>query len=407
MKILIVNQPLNNRGDESAHKGLLRTICREMPQCKITVLFVNGNPDSINQFNVHLPNVEYINLKAVKGFSRVAKIGLRYDMRWLWCLHPTISRVIRLYRNYDLVVCAPGGICMGGFQNWGHLFFLQVAKHLGKKLAYYGRSFGPFPVATSSNRKFKELSLEMLNYFSFLSIRDKKTETLARELNISYVSTVDSAFLDSPKVEIPKEIQSMIGTDPYMVFVPNLLIWHYAYKGKVSKETILSFYSQLTDCITKHYPSYKIVMLPQTFNNGIGDDINLFREIEAIKKDSRIVVVPDRYSSDIQQTIISKAKFLVGARYHSVVFAINNNTPFVALSYEHKISGLLATLNKEYCMIDITKTFVNPTSIKNTIALFDDKLQTLSDDKEAQAKAKNKARVCMNEFVGFCKLPQK
>ena len=29
MNILMINQPLNNRGDESAHKALLRAVCKE------------------------------------------------------------------------------------------------------------------------------------------------------------------------------------------------------------------------------------------------------------------------------------------------------------------------------------------------------------------------------------------
>lgn len=55
-----------------------------------------------------------------------------------------------LYKESDVVLCAPGGICMGGFQNWWHLFMLQLAKYIGKPLVYYGRSFGPFPVVTRS-----------------------------------------------------------------------------------------------------------------------------------------------------------------------------------------------------------------------------------------------------------------
>ena len=36
MNILIINQPLNNRGDESAHKGLVRAIVKNIPEAEIT-----------------------------------------------------------------------------------------------------------------------------------------------------------------------------------------------------------------------------------------------------------------------------------------------------------------------------------------------------------------------------------
>ena len=59
--ILVVNQPLNNRGDESAHKALMRKILSEMPDVKLTVLFLLENQNSIEQFSVHDDRVHYVN----------------------------------------------------------------------------------------------------------------------------------------------------------------------------------------------------------------------------------------------------------------------------------------------------------------------------------------------------------
>ena len=401
MKIVIINQPLNNRGDESAHKALVRSICNSIPDCRIEVLFVQANKDSIKQFNVNLSNVQYLNLRAFKGFGKCSCWGMIYKVKWLWKLHPTIVHILQVYKKADLIICAPGGICMGGFQDWNHLFYLQLAKYARKPLAYYGRSFGPFPITTKSNRDFKKLSLEMLHYFWFLSIRDSKTEKLAQELGLGYVSTVDSAFLDAPKVILPKEIQQILEGKKYIVFVPNLLIWHYAYKGRISKEMVLSFYSRMTDVIGAHYPDHEIIMLPQTFNYGNyeGDDIHLFNEIKAMKKDYPITVISDQYSSDIQQTIIQGASCLVGARYHSVVFAINNNVPFVALSYEHKISGLLETLGKTECMLDITFALDSEKKTNEFLVLFKEKLNNIKSDSKVQALAKAISNKCFSYFV--------
>lgn len=398
MNLLIINQPLNNRGDESAHKALLRALKNEYPNCNICILFVGENQDSINQFDVKLPNVKYINLHRIKAYNRFAIWGLKYNI-FFWKIHPTIQKVINIYNNADCIICAPGGICMGGFQNWMHLFMLKLAKYLNKPLIYYGRSFGPFPTSTQDNRIFKRYSLEMLNYFSFLSIRDKKTEDLAQTLNLKYVPTVDTAFLDSPKVNIPNEIISQIGNNDYMIFVPNSLIWHYHYKNKVTLKTVIDFYKQIIKEINLQYPTLNIVMLPQTFNYGtyLGDDINLFRDIKNELIDSRIIIIDDKYSSDIQQTIISNAKFLIGARYHSIVFAINNNIPFIALSYEHKIAGLLISLNKTEQLIDITDLSNNDN--KQLLGIIKQGLSNLKKDKQAQIKAKDLAYMCFRNLT--------
>jgi len=400
MNLLVINQPLNNRGDEAAHKGLLRTLAKEFPEAEIKVLFVGCSLPSIQPFMVKDERIEYINLKPVTFWEKVATVGLM-TTPYLWFFHPTLLRIMYYYRKTDWVVCAPGGICMGGFQNWIHLFFLKLAQFMGKKLAYYGRSFGPFPTETTLNRLFKKRSIEILHYFSFLAVRDKKSESLAEQLNVNYISTVDSAFLDTPKVEIPDDIKKRIADSQYMVFVPNLLIWHYAYKNRISKDAVLLFFSQLSDSIKCKFPSYKQVMLPQTFciENPEKGDITLFREIVQNVGDSRLIVAPDYYSSDIQQSIISNAEFVVGARYHSVVFALNNNIPLISLSYEHKISGLLATLGREDCMIDITNALDTEENINKTVAIFRQKLNTLQTDAQVTQNAKNIAFECFNKFV--------
>lgn len=399
MKILIINQPLNNRGDESAHKALIRNLFEKLPNCKINVLFVGANSDSVSQFKVNNGNVKYINLKRIKGFDRVLFVSLRYNLPFMWFLHPTIKTIINIYKENDYILCAPGGICMGGFQNWGHLLYLKLAKYLNKPLIYYGRSFGPFPAETKNNRIFKRISLEMLNYFSFLSIRDAKTENLAKQLNITYNTTVDTAFLDSPKVQIPDKIQELIATKKYMVFVPNLLIWHYQYKNKLSKETVISFYKEIISIIKANYPDLNIVFLPQTFNYGSCDDKYFFEDIAKEVNDTRLIIVDDIYSSDIQQTIIANSEFLIGARYHSVVFAINNNVPFIALSYEHKISGLLHNLNKDDRLVDITQLTNGDNN--NLLKQIKTLILDLKRDNEAQNQAKAIASDCFDKLVKY------
>lgn len=401
MNVLIINQPLNNRGDESAHKGLIRALCKKISNINIEVLFVGENQDSIDQFNVNLPNVKYINLHRFKAYNFLSILGLKYNIQLLWYIHPTIREVISIYRKADYIICAPGGICMGGFQNWMHLFALKLAKYLNKPLIYYGRSFGPFPSKTRNNRIFRKISIEMLNYFSFLSIRDKESEKLAKKLNINYITTVDSAFLDSPKVELPEEIKQITINQKFMVFVPNSLIWHYHYKNRLTKEAVIQFYKQVVFLIKSLYPELNIVMLPQTFNyyTYLGDDIHFFKDLANELNDPRIVIIDDRYSSDIQQTIISNAEFLVGARYHSIVFALNNNIPFVALSYEHKIAGLLMSLEKTDRLVDITN--LTDVNINQKLAMIKICLSNLQTDKEAQIKAKNVACECFNSLSRF------
>lgn len=402
MNILIINQPPFNRGDESAHKGLVRALLSRLPDARIKVMYRFYEIESIRQYRVVDSRVEYLmEPNPQMLFSKIQNQGLRKGRTWLWHIHPTFKKYKQIFEWSDWVVCAPGGICMGGFQDWWHLFNLKLAQFFKKPLAYYGRSFGPFPTETESNRQFKAISLEMLHYFSFLSIRDKKTELLAKELGINYHSTVDSAFLDSSVVEIPYELNSVIGEKPYMVFVPNYLLWHYAYKNRISHETVLSFYSRVIDEIWQANPELNIVMLPQIFcgREYALNDVELFRDLGAMKHDSRLIVAADCYSSDVQQTIIRKAKYVIGARYHSIVFAINQGVPCIALSYEHKIAGLLESLGKMEWCIDFVHTLDSEENQSKCLQEIREKIGLMERAEDVRAKAKEIADECLNQFI--------
>jgi colanic acid/amylovoran biosynthesis protein len=267
-----------------------------------------------------------------------------------------------------------------------------------KPIAYYSRSIGPFPEETVLNRRFKRLSLELLKYFSFLSLRDRKSKQIADDLNINYVSAIDTAFLEQPRCEITSELQNNL-QDKYVIFVPNQLTWHYAYRN-ASAELIKKFYLSIMQLLRQEYPSCQIVMLPQlcSLPDGIGD-YWYFKELQHLDGGEDIYVVPDTFGSDIQQTIISKAQCVVGARYHTIVFSINNEVPFVALNYEHKIAGLLEELNLSDHIADITQAFNDKGSMTRCIEDITSTLKDIKHTKPQRDTAHRLASDCLQHFL--------
>lgn len=399
MNILIVNQPLNNRGDESAHRALVRSILNYIPEAKVRVLWKGVRQESIDQYKVVSPRAEYVNYQRKHLLLADKFIFHGLEHPFLWFMHPFAFEYMNYFRWADAVVCAPGGICMGGFMDWGHEQQLRFAMKLHKPVFYFGRSIGPFWDEPEDKKLFKQRAIEILNYSSFVSLREAESVRIANELGIKgVVETVDTAFLDYPKVEIPKEISDKIGDSPYVVFVPNSLIWHYFYRGKATNDEVVEFWSKAVDIIKKHYPKHKIVMLPQTFYQGSDNDYLLFKDIEKKRPNSDIIVVSDNYGSDIQQQIIRKADAMFGSRYHSIVFSINNNVPFVAFSYEHKISGLLEEVNLQDEMIDIKDLFTSSSFNESVLDKFDTLIPTIHRAPEAQKIAKDIAMGAFNKF---------
>ena len=109
--------------------------------------------------------------------------------------------------------------------------------------------------------------------------------------------------------------------------------------------------------------------------------------------------ISDKYNSDVQQTVIAGAQSVIGARYHSIVFAINNGVPFISLSYEHKMSGLLCSLGGEEMMVDIVDTFISSENMQATIELIRSKLNVICLDQKLRFKAQNMAQNSFDKFV--------
>ena len=138
MNILLINQPPNNRGDESAHKALIRSLLKKSNEVQIRVLYVD-KPENwdIQQYVIKDERVKYIFLHSFMKAGKINVVALRKKWREkLWNIHPSTRQIKAQYDWADVVVCAPGGICMGGFQDWNHLYMLKWAKHCHKPLAY-------------------------------------------------------------------------------------------------------------------------------------------------------------------------------------------------------------------------------------------------------------------------------
>ena len=390
MKITIVNQPLNNRGDQAAHRAFVRELSKVFFNDNVNIVFLNREQEYIDKIADQSISVSYVNVTGFhKAINKAEKISLKSNFWTLSYIHPVLRKYINTIKSSDLVICAPGGICMGGFMDWSHVWQLWVAKKLNKKIIYWGRSIGPFTDEDKEHSLFKKRSYELIKYFQYISMRDNISYELAKSINLNTVKAIDSAFLETPRAEIDERLKKEIG-DKYVVFVPNELKWHYKFKD-IDSEKIMDFYLDIIKALFELYPGHKIVMLPQLYCSDIADYKYFLKIKEKVNSDD-VVVVDESYDSDQQQTIISGAKFLVGGRYHSIIFAINNCIPFVSLTYEHKMSGLLEMLGLSNYQIDINDVFKTEDTSE-----FIEKIKSISKENKNLEKENKLAKDIVNE----------
>ena len=116
MKILLINQPVSNRGDEAAHRGLMRALHARYPDAKLTVVFLGVDPESVRGMQVQSPNIDYALIplrraeKAVlrSGASCVSRLGTTLCVFWGELLSVTSAKAVvrRALREEPLKISA-------------------------------------------------------------------------------------------------------------------------------------------------------------------------------------------------------------------------------------------------------------------------------------------------------------
>ncbi|MDO4827667.1 MAG: polysaccharide pyruvyl transferase family protein [Bacteroidia bacterium] len=421
MKFLLINQALFNRGDESAHKALVYNLLLKFPDCSIEVLFVGRDPEALEDFIIADRRVKYTNLPVSDFFRKTYVRILKTGLLWRWFIMSTPRKIFAKYRSADWVISSPGDASLGARYDWDHLFLLKLAQMAGSRIAYLGRSIGPFPDGGPIIRRFNHLSIKVLRKMDFISLRDVASEETAAGLGLKFSPSYDLSFLGTPLAQIPRNIREKIGHD-YAVIVPNYLVQYPELRSRLSPTAIRGFYEELLRDTLEKFPRLRIVLLPQLFNGTsyIGRDMKFFQDVADAVKDERVCVIPDECSSDIHQAIYREARFVIGGSLHSIVFAINNNVPFVALCHEERASKTLARLGKTDRIVDLSGAFELRSAEKFSqqaigadrakllnldsrvaITRIMEKLDTLRPDPAAQSNAK---ALTASAFAAACEL---
>lgn len=397
MKILFINQVSRNHGDEAACLALTRTLY-DSGYKNITISYNNNHLWNERCFIKHKDVRQIWSIPVSKWERRSVKLYLIFPSiitKLIFFLFSNLRIQYNCIKNADFVVSMPGGPNLGKYEDIIYLWRIYVANKLGKRYAIYSPSIGPF---NANKPYYVRRAKKVLSEANFVSLRDMQSYSYAQELGIKFHKAIDTAFLESPDYALPKEIEVML-PEKYVVIVPHELYkWHRDFTA-YSKNDFDSFFRRLIDKFVSN--GEKIVLLPQTYESHL-DDERYFYELSSNKPN--IIVVPTKYPSDIQQMIIAKAEYVVGARYHTIVFAINNKTPFFCLSYEHKMIDMLRILGMEKSLLGIDDALKNPESATSIIfSCFMSRCEIMAKLVEAQMLAKKIARGNFSEFTGILK----
>jgi colanic acid/amylovoran biosynthesis protein len=98
-----------------------------------------------------------------------------------------------------------------------------------------------------------------------------------------------------------------------------------------------------------------VTLVPQVTSDYHGDDDRLVSRRVASYCTSSPDIIDTRLDHRALRALYADLDFVVGTRFHSVIFSLTAGTPALAIEYEHKTSGIMSDLGLNEWVIPITE----------------------------------------------------
>lgn len=338
-KILITDSYSQNTGDV----GILMAMVQQLKQISDLDLAIEASsPDNLQHFDIFDDIKIYPRIFNISGLSEksnwVSRISIyitglfdtfiffvwaiftRLRIPAIWLVRPSRQEQAAEYQNTDIFISAGGGF-LSSYYTWQ--FRVQVylvALILRKKIMIFAQSVGPFNSIIS-----RFIMKKVLNKVDIITIREPNSFEYLSSFNLDkpYHITADIAFLLDVNELKPKKNGSVA-----------ICVKAHPDKHKLKKyqKNII----KISQYIIKHGSKIKIV------SQTPADDELCQYIVDKIGGKSEAIL----FGSDPRDIkgIYGMADFVIANRMHTIVFATETSTPFIAISYEPKFDGLMSQL---------------------------------------------------------------
>ena len=355
--ILVVNQHGENRGDESAMRAMITGISNKISDVKFTVI-VQFQDTSIELDFEQDVDVLHKKMSLFSFFNLVLFSLFRAIFLPIpFFLNDHTNKIIKAYKECDVVVSAPGGPYFGDIYSGHeilHWFYVWLAVVYKKPLFLYAPSAGPFenkmlnPVRKYFYRKFKVLSLREDISRGYLD------KLLGGKEEI--VVTADSAIQQSIK-PLDKQEYFVGDNNIYLnKFIVAISAIEYKFPDcKNPQEKQAQYTSALLQCI-EHIADRKnahFLFIPQLYGKVHSDVPYLEYLVSNLPAHATWEIVDKNYNSDMQRAIFGMSDLCIASRYHPIIFASSSGVPGIGIYYEHKAIGFMRLMGIEEFAFDI------------------------------------------------------
>lgn len=313
MKIVICgNYGAQNWGDEMILEGLIKSLRDFDPALEITIL--SGNPKETE---------ERFNVKSLPKFPA----GIKSGFKSLFQRNKTGQAV----KESDLFILGGGGLFSELTFHANLIWLIQgyQAIRLKKPIIMHGQSVG-----TIKNGILRWLVKKLFNKALLVSVRDEESQKRLSAMGVRQKIQLipDLAFGNPPEDSLPKKNRLIIALREYNKLPTNFV------------KEIAKFASWLKD---EEGQSLKFINFQA---DESGDEHLHGALINKMQSGKELKIITPNSIEEINQ-LFAGAKFAICMRLHSAITSIKTATPFIAISYAHKVRDLLKSLSlEEHCL---------------------------------------------------------
>ena len=196
-------------------------------------------------------------------------------------------------------------------------------------------------MACSMDKKhLTKKTVEILSMFDYIFPRESLTEKNLRDIGLDNIKLYpDPAFV------LPRECvaQEVFSDEIDYVGINYSSYTNRGHDTGENYQTVVKFIRNILDTT-----SMSVVLIPHVFWK-LENDLQLLEKIKNVfKEEERVILIKNHYSSAQMKYIISKCRFFIGSRTHSVIGAYSSGVPTLAVGYSIKSKGIAKDIFGDY-----------------------------------------------------------
>lgn len=389
MKLVVINAYVReNAGDAALLSVLLTHLKKAFPKAHLAIAGME-DPTARTEFEgvANIGSIRhYTSIESLSLPHRLLRRLVVFVVGGLWFRGPknvwvVLNRVlpgeIRAEVNAiyaaDAVVSLGGGYLngknnLGGDLNVYYLLLpVRLAERLGKPVIFAPQSYGPF-----GNAHQARWARTALNKTDLIMVREQTSMEILTKLGVRpelLHKTVDSGFAFQVADQPDAISRFNIGKNVKVVGM-TARRWLSQKQQTVYEKAL----AKTIDYIHTHY-KMRVMLIPQVTSPFQADDDRIVeKRIAGYCQKATPIVVDELLSHTTLKAMYSKLDYLIGTRFHSVIFGLISGVPSIAIEYEHKTGGIMHDLK-----MDDWVRKIDAVNAKDLCDLFD-KLVTGRDD---------------------------